>query len=82
MVILGLTAGAIILLLAGPAWAQLDTLLKGLPAPSGTQPGSGLTEAKIVSGLKEAHVLGQEERSFRANPSARVTDRLKEVCAR
>jgi len=46
---------AIVVLAAPPAHAQLDQLLKGLSTPSST---SGLGDAKIVSGLKEALEVG------------------------
>jgi hypothetical protein len=47
---------AILLLLAAPAGAQLDQLFKGL----GVGQPSGLSEAKIGSGLKEALKVGTE----------------------
>ena len=49
-----LTVLGIILLAATPATAQLDRLLKGLS----TTPQSGLGDAKIVDGLKEALQVG------------------------
>lgn len=49
-----LTVLGIILLVATPAAAQLDQLLRGLSSP----PSSGLGDAKIVSGLKEALQVG------------------------
>jgi hypothetical protein len=41
-----------------PAWAQLDKVLKGLGGMSGG--GSGLSDAKIGSGLQEALKVGTE----------------------
>lgn len=56
-----LAIGAMVLLAASPAWAQLDKLLKDLPtSPSGRLPTSGLSDAKIASGLKEALQIGTE----------------------
>jgi hypothetical protein len=54
MVTRTLTVLGIILVVATPAAAQLDRLLKGLPTTQ--QPGLG--DAKIVSGLKEALQVG------------------------
>jgi len=47
---------AMVLLMAAPAWAQLDRILKGLG--SGQQ--TGLSDTKIASGLKEALQIGTE----------------------
>ncbi len=47
---------AMVLLMAAPAWAQLDRILKGLG--SGRQ--TGLSDTKIASGLKEALQIGTE----------------------
>jgi hypothetical protein len=43
---------------AAPAWAQFDKVLKGLSGISGG--GSGLSDAKIGSGLQEALKVGTE----------------------
>jgi hypothetical protein len=50
-------AGVAVVLLATPAPAQLDQLLKGL---GGLAPQSGLTDAKVASGLKEALQVGTQ----------------------
>jgi len=50
-------ASLVVLLTAGPAGAQLDRLLKGLPSLP-QLPGVELSDAKIVSGLKEALQVG------------------------
>jgi hypothetical protein len=47
-----LAVAAMLLLLAGPAHAQWDKLLKGLGGTGGL--GAGLSDAKIGAGLKEA----------------------------
>ena len=52
-------AAALLLLIVTPASAQLDKVLKGLGGFSGGS-GSGLTDAKIGSGLQEALKLGTE----------------------
>jgi len=57
MIIRILTAGLIVLLTAFPASAQLDRLFKSL---AGEEKGSGLSDAKIGSGLKEALKIGTE----------------------
>lgn len=49
-----LVLGAVVLLIASPASAQLDRILKGL----GLGQQSGLSGAKIASGLKEALQIG------------------------
>ncbi|MGH7830141.1 MAG: DUF4197 domain-containing protein [Candidatus Binatia bacterium] len=41
-----------------PAWAQLDRVLEGLGV--GRQSGSGLSDSKVASGLKEALKVGTE----------------------
>lgn len=51
-----LALGLLVLLTVTPAWAQLDRILKGL----GAGPGSGLSDGKIISGLKEALQVGTE----------------------
>jgi hypothetical protein len=56
MIIRILTAGMIVLLTAFPASAQLDRLFKNL----GGGEKSGLSDAKIGSGLKEALQIGTE----------------------
>jgi hypothetical protein len=56
--IAALAAGGLLLLLPGPAGAQIDKLLKGLG--QGGQ-GSGLSEAKIGAGLKEALQVATEK---------------------
>jgi hypothetical protein len=43
-----------------PAWAQFDQILKGLGEKLGSGSGSGLSDAKIGSGLKEALKVGTE----------------------
>jgi hypothetical protein len=53
-----LAIAALLGLLARPASAQIDQLLKGLGGLGGSQP--GLTDAKIGSGLKEALRIGTE----------------------
>jgi hypothetical protein len=45
-------------LASGPAWAQFDKMLKGLGNLSNS--GSGLSDAKIGSGLQEALKVGTE----------------------
>ena len=57
MIIRILTAGMIVLLTAFPASAQLDRLFKSL---GGGEKGSGLSDVKIGSGLKEALKIGSE----------------------
>jgi hypothetical protein len=49
---------AIVFLIASPAFAQLDNILKGLKGTVEQQ--SGLSDAKIGSGLKEALKVGTE----------------------
>ena len=56
MRITALASATILLLMAAPASAQLDQLFKGL----GIGQPSGLSEAKIGSGLKEALKVGTE----------------------
>jgi hypothetical protein len=56
--IAALAAGGLLVLLPGPAGAQIDKLLKGLG--QGGQ-GSGLSEAKIGAGLKEALQVATEK---------------------
>src|SRR5918993_4968430 len=46
-----------------PAWAQFDRVLKGLGGLTGSGP-SGLSEAKIASGLQEALKVGTENAVF------------------
>lgn len=54
------TAG-FLLLAASPTSAQMDRLLRGLPSGvPGMSPGAGLSDSKIVSGLKEALQVGTE----------------------
>ena len=57
MIIRTLIVGMFILLTALPASAQLDRLLKSL---GGSEKGSGLSDVKIGSGLKEALKIGTE----------------------
>jgi hypothetical protein len=57
MVIRALVVSLFILLTAFPASAQLDRLLKSL---GGSETGSGLSDVKIGSGLKEALKIGTE----------------------
>src|SRR5258705_13344556 len=52
-----LAVGAVLFLLAGPASAQWDKLLKG---PGGGE-GPGLSDAKIGAGLKEALQVATEK---------------------
>jgi len=52
-----IVASLTIVLLAAPAWGQLDQWLKGL---GGLAPQSGLTDAKVASGLKEALQVGTQ----------------------
>ena len=56
MIVRVLALGTIVLLTAAPAWAQLDRIFKGLGG--GQQ--SGLSDGKIVSGLKETLEVGTE----------------------
>lgn len=56
MMVRVLVLGSIVLLTVAPASAQLDRILKGL----GSGPGGGLSDGKIVSGLKEALEVGTE----------------------
>jgi len=52
---------ALVLLAAAPASAQMDRLLRGLPSGvPGISSGAGLSDAKVVSGLKEALQVGTE----------------------
>jgi hypothetical protein len=53
-----LVVGLVVLFIAFPASAQLDRIFKGLGV--GEQSGSGLSDAKIGSGLKEALQVGTE----------------------
>ena len=55
-----LAVGAVLFLLAGPASAQWDKLLKGLGGGEGSA-GVGLSDAKIGSGLKEALQVATEK---------------------
>lgn len=57
MIIRALVVGMFILLTAFPASAQLDRLFKSL---GGGEKGSGLSDVKIGSGLKEALKIGAE----------------------
>ncbi len=57
MIIRTLIVSMVVLLTALPASAQLDRLLKGL---GGGEKGSGLSDVKIGSGLKEALKIGTE----------------------
>lgn len=57
MIIRTLIVGMFILLTALPASAQLDRLLKSI---GGSEKGSGLSDVKIGSGLKEALKIGTE----------------------
>ena len=50
-------AAMLVLLVADPAPAQLDQLLRGL---RGAAPGAGLSDSKIADGLKEALKVGTE----------------------
>jgi len=52
-----IVASLAVALLAAPAWGQLDQLLRGL---GGLAPQSGLTDAKVASGLKEALQIGTQ----------------------
>lgn len=54
-----LIVGAVLFLLAGPASAQWDKLLKGLGG--GGSAGAGLSDAKIGAGLKEALQVATEK---------------------
>jgi hypothetical protein len=54
---------ALLLTTIHPAWAQLDKVLKGLGGAVGG--GSGLSDAKIGSGLQEALKVGTEAPWFR-----------------
>ncbi|MCI0483832.1 MAG: DUF4197 domain-containing protein [candidate division NC10 bacterium] len=56
MMVRALALGSLVLLTVAPARAQLDRILKEL----GEGPGSGLSDGKIVSGLKEALQVGTE----------------------
>jgi hypothetical protein len=56
MTLRSLIAGIIVLAIALPASAQLDRIFKGL----GLGGESGLSDAKIGSGLKEALKIGTE----------------------
>jgi hypothetical protein len=49
--------GLLIVLVVAPASAQVEELLRGLGVPA---PQSGLSEAKVVSGLKEALQVGTQ----------------------
>jgi len=49
--------GLLIVLVVAPASAQVEQLLRGLGVPA---PQSGLSEAKVVSGLKEALQIGTQ----------------------
>jgi hypothetical protein len=51
---------ALILAFVNPAWAQFDQILKGLGDKIGSSSGSGLSDAKIGSGLQEALKIGTE----------------------
>jgi hypothetical protein len=51
---LRLAVAAALLLVAAPASAQLDQLIRGLPGGLSTPTGQGLSDGKIASGLKEA----------------------------
>lgn len=53
-----LAFAAVLLVLAGPAGAQWDKLLKGL---GGGEAGAGLSDAKIGAGLKEALQVATEK---------------------
>jgi len=53
----GIATTLALVLLAAPASAQVDQLLRGL---GGLVPQSGLTDAKIASGLKEALQIGTQ----------------------
>src|SRR5882724_8137977 len=55
-----LAVGAVLFLLAGPASAQWDKLLKGLGGGEGSA-GAGLSDAKIGAGLKEALQVATEK---------------------
>jgi uncharacterized protein DUF4197 len=55
-----LAAAAVLFVLAGPAGAQWDKLLKGLGGGQGTA-GAGLSDAKIGAGLKEALQVATEK---------------------
>jgi hypothetical protein len=57
MIIRTLIVGMFVLFTAFPASAQLDKLLKSL---GGSEKGSGLSDVKIGSGLKEALKIGTE----------------------
>ncbi len=50
-------AGLLIALVVAPASAQVEQLLRGLGVPA---PQSGLSEAKVASGLKEALQIGTQ----------------------
>jgi hypothetical protein len=52
-----IVASLAVLVLAVPAWGQLDQMLKGL---GGLVPQSGPSDAKIASGLKEALQVGTQ----------------------
>ena len=47
-------AVVVVLFAAGPVYAQLDQLIRGLPGALSSPAGQGLTDGKIASGLKEA----------------------------
>jgi len=55
-----LAVGAVLFLLAGPAAAQWDKLLKGLGGGDGSA-GAGLSDVKIGAGLKEALQVATEK---------------------
>ena len=55
-----LAAAAVLFVLAGPAGAQWDKLLKGLGGGQGSA-GAGLSDAKIGAGLKEALQVATEK---------------------
>jgi hypothetical protein len=52
-----IVVGALLVLAAAPAGAQLEQILRGL---SGAAPQSGLSDGKIASGLKEALQVGTQ----------------------
>jgi hypothetical protein len=55
-----LAVGTVLVVLAGPAGAQWDKLLKGLGGGEGSA-GAGLSDAKIGAGLKEALQVATEK---------------------
>ena len=55
----GLAVAAVLVLLAGPAAAQWDKLLKGLGGQGSL--GAGLPDARIGAGLKEALQVATEK---------------------